>query len=171
MLRRYGDGRRFLDTFTPELQAYAAQQWERAHTGVAPTIRTMIDGYGEDTVVVWFCQQLEDVNTFSSVRGKLSIDNQKRFAKHTMAEYPNLKVSEFLLFFHRLKSGRYGRFYGAVDALFIANALTVFTQERKSDLEYLADRQRKQAVASSPAPKYVTYEEFIQNKKLKENEH
>ncbi|MDR1623954.1 MAG: hypothetical protein LBS04_03170 [Tannerellaceae bacterium] len=50
------------------------------------------------------------------------MDRQRELAGLIRTEYPFLKASEVLLFFHRLKCGRYGRFYGVVDALFITSA-------------------------------------------------
>lgn len=56
---------------------------------------------------------------------------------------PELKVSELLLFFHWLKCGRYGRFYGMVDALFITSALLAFMDERKADINRLKASRNK----------------------------
>lgn len=64
----------------------------------------------------------------------MTVARQKDLAALILAEYPNLKASEILLFFHRLKCGRYGRFYGMVDALFITSSLLQFTEQRRADI-------------------------------------
>lgn len=45
-------------------------------------------------------------------------------------EFYYLSVTELMLFFHRFKSGRYGRFYGSVDPLMITTSLRDFIKER-----------------------------------------
>ncbi len=172
MKNRYGDAKQFLSTFHTGLQTYAAQQPERAYTGVAPMLRTVAQGYGIETAIVWLCLQVEDLNLFVSVKEKLPVSRQKELARLIITEYPVLKVSEILLFFHRLKCGRYGRFYGSVDALFITSALTQFMQERKTDLIRIGEERKKREEAMKPASPGITYEEYLQLKqqKLKNNE-
>lgn len=170
MKQRYGDARQFLEIFTPTLQTYAAKEWVRAYTGVAPSLETVAQGYGTDTAIVWLCMELEDVNLFVSVKEKLSVGRQKELSKLILAEYPFLKVSEILLFFHRLKCGRYGRFYGSVDALFITSALALFVQERKQDLIRIHEAIKKRQEASRPVSRGITYEEYVRLKQLKQQQ-
>lgn len=154
MLRLYGSAEQFLATFNPALQLMAARYVERAYRGTAPQLATVCTGYGEPVAIVWLCIQLENVNLFAGVKEKMPVERQKELAGVILTEYAYLKVTELLLFFHRLKCGRYGRFYGSVDALFIASALLLFIDERRKELvRYPApgtgdDRQRS---ASSPA--------------------
>jgi hypothetical protein len=68
MIGRYGDASHFLEVFNPKVQTVAAKHWERAYTGVAPTLETVATGYGVDTALVWLCIELEDINLFSSVK-------------------------------------------------------------------------------------------------------
>jgi len=168
MRERYGDAARFLATFTPELQSYAAREWERAYTGVAPTLETVVAGYGEPTALAWLCTQLESVNLFAGVKEKLSVARQKELAGLILVEYRHLKVSEALLFLHRLKCGRYGRFYGSVDALFITSALLQFMTERRSDLSRIAERREKEQQTAPASSTGITYAEYLRRKAERE---
>jgi len=168
MRERYGDAACFLATFTPELQAYAAREWERAYTGVAPTLEVVAEGYGEPTVLAWTCMQLESVNLFAGVKEKLSVARQKELAGLIRVEYGHLKVSEVLLFLHRLKCGRYGRFYGSVDALFITSALLQFMAERKTDLSRIAERRENEQKTAPPSSTGITYAEYLRRKAERE---
>lgn len=47
-----------------------------------------------------------------------------------------------MLFFHRFKAGRYGRFYGSVDPLVITTALREFLRDR--NLVYDQHRQEQE---------------------------
>lgn len=169
MITRYGTAARFLQTFSPDLQLFAARQPERAYFGTAPTLETVAGGYGEEVAIVWICVEVENLNNFAGVKEKMPVGRQKELARVILAEYPRLKTSELLLFFHRIKSGRYGRFYGMVDALFITNALVQFMDERQTETaRFKADRQRRQRLAAaSSTGRHITYTEYLEQLKLK----
>ncbi len=168
MRRRYGNGEQFLQTFNPEMQVTAARYAERAYLGTAPTLETVAVGYGEQVATVWICVQLENINLFAGVKEKMPVSRQRELSRILLAEYPYLKVTELLLFFHRLKCGRYGRFYGMVDALTITNSLVQFMNERLTETNrYKALRQRE-AEPTQPATGGITYQEYLQLKQRKE---
>lgn len=169
MHEKYGDAKRFLHLFKPELQSKVAQQWERAYTGIAPTLQCVAEGYSRELAAVWICLQLESINSFSGAKGKLSIEQQQELAELVLAEYSYLKVSEMLLFFHRLKCGLYGRFYHSVDPQIISTALLLFMQERRRDLDSLRRQQGKggspeQQSAEQPSSRAITCEEYLRRK-------
>lgn len=169
MREQYGDAAQFLQTFNAALQPVAAREWVRAYTGVAPMLETVAEGYGEQTVQVWICEQLESINLFAGVKEKMSIARQKELAGLIRVEYGHLKVSELLLFFHRLKCGRYGRFYGSVDALFITSALLAFMTERRSDLARISEwREKAQKKVEAASPNAITYAEYLRRKAERE---
>lgn len=173
MRQRYGSAEDFLKLFTPDLQTATARNEDRAYLGTAPTLATMADGYGKQMVIVWLCIQIENINNFAGVKDKMPIARQKELAALILAEYPNLKASEMLLFFHRLKCGRYGRFYGMVDALFITSSLLQFMEQRRTEIiRHREEYQRKnQATLPSQATdKCITWEEYIKQKQAKEKE-
>lgn len=173
MKSRYGTAAQFLQTFTPDLQLTVARYTQRAYFGTAPAIGTVAAGYGEEAAAVWICIEVENLNNFAGVKEKMPVSRQKELARVILAEYPRLKVTELLLFFHRLKSGRYGRFYGMVDALFITSALVQFMEERQTETaRFKAEQQRReQRPSSSPSGgiTYAEYLEFLKAKQKKEN--
>jgi len=171
MCELYGTAQQFLATFTPALQTTAAREWRRAYTGTAPSIQVVAAGYGEPVAIVWVCIQLENINQFAGVKDKLPVKRQKELAALILAEYPLLKVSELLLFFHRLKCGRYGRFYGAVDALFISSALLKFTDERRKEIGRIkSEQQPGRQPEQQPQKSGITYEEYLQLKQQQDGE-
>nr|WP_242506855.1 DUF6633 family protein [Parabacteroides goldsteinii] len=174
MLKRYGSGESFLNTFNPDLQVMTARYTERAYFGTAPSLATVAEGYGEQLAIVWNCIQLENINLFAGVKEKMNVERQKELSRLILAEYPQLKVTELLLFFHRLKCGRYGRFYGTVDALFIASALLSFMDERRAETSlYKAAAKKKEIAPEKKSGNGITYQEYLllksekqQNKKI-----
>ena len=173
MRQRYGSAEDFLKLFTPDLQTATARNEDRAYLGTAPTLATMADGYGKQMVIVWLCIQIENINNFAGVKDKMPIARQKELAVLILTEYPILKASELLLFFHRLKCGRYGRFYGMVDALFITSSLLQFMEQRRTDIIRHREEYQRKAQVALPSPatnKCITWEEYLKQKQEKEKE-
>jgi len=168
MRKLYGTAEQFLELFNPELQLFVAREWQRAYRGTAPKLSVVTAGYGFGTAEVWTCIQLEDINSFAGVKEKLSIARQKDLSKLCIAEYGYLRVTELMLCFHRLKCGRYGRFYGSVDPLFIASALLQFTTERLNDLARIREEEAKLVKESPVSPTAITYAEYLAQKQEKE---
>lgn len=172
MRDRYGSAEQFLNLFTPELQIATARNEARAYLGSAPSLAVLAEGYGRQTVIVWLCIMVENLNNFTGVREKMPVARQRDLAALILAEYPNLKASEILLFFHRLKCGRYGRFYGMVDALFITSSLLQFSEQRRTEIiRYKEERARAEKSALPPPDtgRCITREEYLKQKQLKEN--
>ena len=174
MRARYGNAEKFLNTFNPDMQVRAARYTERAYFGTAPTLETVCDGYGEQTAIVWNCILLENINLFAGVKDKMPVNRQQELSRLILAEYPYLKVTELLLFFHRLKCGRYGRFYGMVDALFIASALVQFMDERRTEIKrYEAARKKVEEKPEKESSGGITYQEYLllKEKQQKQDNH
>lgn len=172
MRGRYGSAEQFLKLFTPDLQIATARNEVRAYLGSAPSLAVLAEGYGWQTVIVWLCIMIENLNNFTGVREKMPVARQRDLATLILAEYPSLKASEILLFFHRLKCGRYGRFYGMVDALFITSSLLQFSEQRRTDIIRYKEEQSRAEKSALPPPdtgNYITREEYLEQKRLKEN--
>ncbi len=174
MCTRYGNAEKFLNTFNPDMQVTAARYTERAYFGTAPTLETVCLGYGEQTAIVWNCIQLENINLFAGVKEKMPVSRQKELSRLIRVEYPYLKVTELLLFFHRLKCGRYGRFYGMVDALFITSALVQFMEERRAETKrYQVAREKEEKPEKKTSSGGISYEEYLllKEKRQKQDNH
>lgn len=173
MTARYGNAEKFLNTFKPDMQVMAARYVERAYFGTAPMLETVCLGYGELAAMVFICALLEDINLFVGVKEKMPVNRQRELSRLVLAEYPYLKVTELLLFFHRLKCGRYGRFYGMVDALTVTSALMQFMGERLTETNRFKAARKKEEKPEKVASGGITYEEYLQlkEKQQKQNNH
>lgn len=173
MTARYGNAEKFLNTFKPDMQVMAARYTERAYFGTAPMLETVCLGYGELVVMVFICALLEDINLFVGVKEKMPVNRQRELSRLVLAEYPYLKVTELLLFFHRLKCGRYGRFYGMVDALTVTSALMQFMGERLAETNRYKAARKKEEKPENVSSGGITYEEYLQlkEKQQKQNNH
>ena len=160
---RYGDFPKFCETFSPKNQSWFSDYPERCYLGTAPTMVMIDNTYGKRTSSVWLSQQLIELNAFA--KGEKMDDYQvKEAAKILASNYYHLKATEFMLFFWRLKSGRYGKFFGAVDPITIGNYLQSFLNERNYEIgKYEQEHQKEK-----PKTNGISFEEYYQ-KELERN--
>lgn len=132
-----------MTAMNPDLQLEAAKNVERALFGTAPTMTVVGLAYGPNAAEQWLLPQLHSVTEFCGCRDKLSDRQMRELASMIAVEFGYLKVSEVMLFLYRLKSGRYGKFYGAMDPMSVMIALRQrFMAERA---EAIDERERREA--------------------------
>lgn len=125
-----------MKVMNPDLQQYCAEHLDKAFFGTAPTLVTLRYAYQDDAATMWMLPQLYDLGEYCGVKDKLDKGQMRQLARVIISEFGFLKVSEIMLFLHRFKSGRYGRFYGAVDPMVIVTALRHdFMNERAAAID------------------------------------
>ena len=161
---RYGTAVQFGLTFTPANQVRFCRDVRRCHLGTAPTLDEVADAYGEDFADTWLATQLQDLNEYSGARDKMTpAQRQDAAAAMRLARGGGLKVTEWMLFFREMKGGMYGRFYGAADAMMVAEALGRFMGERAARLARYEAEERAARLARQRgewAATAITREEF-----------
>ena len=143
MITRYGDRARFLTLFNPDLQMKVCKDTELCLFGDAPVLSELNMAYGEMTATMWLVPQLYDLSEYCGAKEKLQGKPLEECASVIATDFYYLKVSELMLFFHRFKSGRYGRFYGSVDPLVITRALRDFIAERNNAIDIYEKEMKK----------------------------
>ena len=166
LTRRFGHSDQFLTRVNPETQTAFAKNPRAAIMGDYPTLTDIRETYGPTFPTQWLMPQIVDVSLFVGVKN-LDQRQQMQLAQVIATEYHYLKVTELLLFFYRFKTGRYGRFYGAVDPLIVTSALHEFIFERNEMLdryeqEDLEAREAEERRRNPP----MTREEWIEIKTL-----
>jgi hypothetical protein len=69
-----------------------------------------------------------------------------------VSEFGFLKASEVMLFFYRLKAGRYGHFYGSIDPMVIMETLrNRFMPERAAVIDEAEREERRRERDERPA--------------------
>lgn len=160
MITRYGDRTKFLTLFNPDLQMKVCKDTELCFFGDAPVLSELNMAYGEMTATMWLVPQLYNLSEYCGARDKLQGKPLEECASVIATEFYYLKVSELMLFFHRFKSGRYGRFYGSIDPLIITTSLREFCRERNNAIaeQERIERERK---AEEDRKNAITYEEYV----------
>lgn len=159
MITRYGDRTKFLTLFNPDLQMKVCKDSQLCFFGDAPVLSELNMAYGEMTATMWLVPQLYDLSEYCGCKEKLQGKPLEECASVIATEFYWLKVSELMLFFHRFKSGRYGRFYGSVDPLVITTSLRAFLNERNNAIAEQEQYEREQEREES-RKNAITYEEY-----------
>ena len=95
-------------------------------------MRDIETAYGKGFAAEWLLPHIARLSLFVGAKN-MDIVQEKELAAIIAVEYSYLKITEILLFFHRFKTGRYGRFYGSVDPMVITCALRDFIKERNEE--------------------------------------
>ena len=166
---RYGNESRFLSTFNPDKQYIYCKDIERCFTGTAPTLRIVAEAYKDKVAESWIAIQIKDLSEFAGCKDKLTTLQIDQIAKVILLNFSYLKVTEMMYFFVLFKSGRFGKFYGAVDGLVITEALQDFCQLRREKLwEYEQKRLRteREREEKRKSENGITYQEWCEIKWL-----
>lgn len=143
----YETSDKFLKMFNPDMQYSYCRDLQRVYTGKAPTLSVLDEAFGKNITETWLAIQIRNLSEFSGVKDKLDTAQIDMLAKTIIATFHYLKVTELMHFFLLFKSGKYGKFYGAVDCIVITEALQDFCRERNEKLYQYEEEERKRKEA------------------------
>lgn len=159
LIAKYGERDNFLKTYNPDYQREIVGLPEKCFFGDYPTLAQIVC-YGKNMAVVWLVPQLFNLSEYCGCKEKMTAKQIEECAFTISTEFHYLKVSEFMLFFHRFKSGRYGRFYGSVDPLVIMTSLREFLKERGTAY----DEHYQEAKRFNDAGTGITWDDYCKMK-------
>ena len=154
LLSKYPTGDEFLVTYNPDMQIEYTkpQNLERCYMGTAPVLGVVGRAYGEDVALSWLSIQINNLSEYAGSKDKMDKEKTYLCAAHLKNEFGYMKVTEFMVFFTQMKAGKYGRFYGAVDPIMIAEAMGKFALDRLDTIaRYEADAKRKRQAEEDAA--------------------
>lgn len=111
--------------------------------------------------------QVKDLSEYCGCRDKMEVAQIIQLSDVVMAQFGYLKLTELMYFFVLFKSGRFGRFYGSVDALVIAAALREFERLRYETLDRIERERREEErcrQAEIDRAKAITWEQYLKMK-------
>lgn len=111
--------------------------------GKAPTLSVVNEAFGKNITETWLAIQIRNLSEFSGVKDKIDTTQIDMLAKVIIATFHYLKVTELMHFFLLFKSGKFGKFFGAVDGLVITEALQIFCKERNEKIWQYEEAERK----------------------------
>lgn len=151
-------GVEILDKYHPDFLFRKQVTVDDCYFGDYPTIAQLGAEFDRKFPAAWMMAHLHDLSEFCGCKEKLSGHALQQCASTISMEFYWLKISELMLFFHRFKSGKYGRFYGSVDPLVITTSLRDFLKERSIAIveHERLEAERKERERKPP----VTWEEY-----------
>lgn len=154
--------------YNPSLHAYCINNPERSINGKAPTLIALKKKYGEQAPIDWLKIHINDYLNFLSVKEDNTpmIETMNELAGLMFARYNYLKLSEFLLFFGKLKCGDFYDVYGRVDPPRILKALASFVEFRNTVISRLEQEERKKKTEED-SKNAVSYSEYLKSKSNK----
>lgn len=169
LVRRFGERAQFLTTFNPSYQREICTASDVCFFGDFPTLAD-IKAYGENFPIMWLMPQLDNLSNYCGCRDKLEGDALEECAFVITSEYYYLKISEIMLFLHRIKAGRYGHLYGSVDPLKIMAFLHEFIKERFAAYDK-REREEREKQRTESRKNCITWEEYVAIYKPKDTTH
>lgn len=144
---------------------------DRCISGQAPTLHVMEQAYGHETANAWLMLSLEYINKAVGVQSKMSSEQIEIVAQSLLnnEDFQALKVTDVMLFVNQFVSGKYGHFYGAVDAQVIGESLYKYIAWRRQRLAQILKQeqqamQRMQREQWLNDPHNISREEYLKQK-------
>lgn len=156
-------------TFNPSRQSEMARRVDDVFGRSAPSVARFSAAFGEDKATAWLMIQLRAVGEYAGAKDKQSVEQLRDTANVIAVEFGYLTLPELMLFFHRLKSGYYGHFYGAVDGIQICEGLREFLSYRRDQLNRLereANERARAAQEERDKAECISYSEYLRRKEV-----
>lgn len=172
LLTKYPDPAQFIMDYNPDLQ-FKIVKCKASHSDLAmnlsiPTLGLLASTYGDETPVEWLKIQFGTLNDFAEVSAKMGNDQLQELAEIFISEYYYINAAEICFFIARFKSGKYGRFYGAIDPMKITSAMLDYIKERRIDIEryereqYRVQRERE---IEERGNNRISYAEYLERER------
>lgn len=168
-INKYIDKVNFLKLFNPDMQYKYCKNLDRCYSGSAPTLSVVSEAFGEDVATSWIAIMVRDLSEFAGCKDKLSLSQINHLERLVMLNFGYMKVTELMHFFVMFKSGKFGKFYGAVDGLVIMEALQDFAKMRRdkiNEIETRRHKEEKERADREHAKRAITYQEYQELKWL-----
>ena len=166
----YGSGESFLIRFNPDNGKAYTKDEEDAIMGTYPCLSELNEAYGKNDVKTFIMIQVRALNEFVGTANRMSTMQIEKLAEAIYDDFYFFKVTEILLFFKYFRGGRFGRFYGSVDPLFIMSCLWDFKRlrdEKISIFETRMNQAKREAERKENPP--MSYEEYLRLKERAAN--
>lgn len=145
---------------SPNAQLAVARNRNKFLVEKEPTLNNIATAYGRTAPIQWLIAQLINLSEFCGVKDKMSGDQCEELAWLIAGEYSYYSVSQFLVFFHDFKIGKFGKFFGSVDPLVITTALREFEKDRVWALSQKENEERFD-FNKELADRNITFDDFM----------
>lgn len=121
-----------------------------------------------DVAKEWIKGQLLIASNFVNATVKLTPLQMDSLATEILAEYPDLTMTEFVLFCSRVRCLRYGKLYGScLSGSYVMSALSDFMRERQQDKAIRWERDEAERIKQEEEAhkgRVISYDEWKKQK-------
>ena len=160
VVQKYGTIDKFMIAMSPTQQVAVAQNRQEFIVGDFPTLNNIASAYGRTAPIQWLIAQIINLSEFCGVKDKLTGDQAEELAWLLAGDYSYYKVTQFLVFFHDFKMGKFGKFFGSVDPLVITTAIREFDKERIRIIAKQEQEEERRRL-DEEAKNAITYQEWL----------
>lgn len=147
----------FVELYAPKhLFTYTLDE-ARCHHGNAPTLKECCTNFGRGTVMSVVRAFLDQFVELVGCPQKPNNQQLNTICFHVATRFGYLKITELMLFFYRLMSGQYGKFYNRIEIPDILVPLAQWNKEctsikqQRADSEEQARREQEMAKRDAEA--------------------
>ena len=166
-LERYGDFGSFCNVFSlDKTQKYCAYP-SRCVNGDAPSLASIKNAYGAPCAKLWIKALAADfaANVVNRSDRRMTEAQLDDWADTALTEWGYLTVTEWMLFFHKAKAGKFGSLYNDVNCIRLSEMVNDFIygpyrQGLKDQFEQEQQRARRAKEDAERIGKTMTAEEF-----------
>lgn len=137
--------------------------FDRRHADEYPSLTRIGCTYAPDTPRMLVFMHLKD---YCNVEGVTEYESKQLYdvADVIVAEYGHLNAGEIMLFFRRLKAGKYGHMYGnRLQGSVVTGAIAEFMAYRSQHMQRI-EQQRRDAARDASSARAITYAEYCRGK-------
>lgn len=137
--------------------------FDRRHADEYPSLTRIGRTYAPDTPRMLVFMHLKD---YCNVEGVTEYESKQLYdvADVIVAEYGHLNAGEIVLFFRRLKAGKYGHMYGnRLQGSVVTCAIGEFLDYRSQHMQRI-EQQRRDTAREATSERAITYTEYCQMK-------
>ena len=147
--------------YNPAMQVKYCSYPVRCVMGNAPTLAKVRKEYGTQTALDWLRVQINDYQNYVAVKddNEMPTEVANEVAALILEDFYYLKMTEIMLFFRWLKTGRYGELYGRINPQTFFCKLREFVRER-NDIIFHEENKRRLKEEMLQAKKAITYSEW-----------
>lgn len=157
---------KIMHDYSPLLcQEYTSKYLDRCFSGTAPTL-TRLRLASPGTEKTWLEAQISYLNTFCGTEKKMDNLQIDTISNAFVNSYGYIKLTELMVFFANIASGKFGKFYGAVDPMQIMTNFCEFMKYRSVMLDKIeSERRSEERNKMLSNPKCITREQYEAQKK------
>lgn len=131
----------FVELYAPKHLFNYTLDEARCHHGHAPTLKEACTNFGRGTVIAVIRSFLDHFVDIVGCPQKPNNQQRDTICFHAATRFGGLKITELMLFFYKLMSGQYGKFYNRIELLDVLVPLAQWNKECQAIKQQRAENE------------------------------